>query len=112
MKLLSKLASFFGWSRKSEKYMAWIIICKRKTEYTSEGMTPETFVCGSLFGTEYEAKRHKESLEGDDGLEGYEIIDIVPIETTAQITVAKYDYRITPEHKKISVVYESLANEV
>ena len=108
MKIFSKLASIIGCSRKRQKHKVWVIIFKRKAEVTSENDVPETYICGNPFGTEYEAMRHKESLEKDDTLTGFKVIDIKPIETSEQITVARYDYNITPEHPKITIKYESL----
>lgn len=107
MKLLKRLKETFG-LKKRTKHKVWVVILKRKAEFTGEKDVAESYFCGSPFGTEYEARRHKESLEKDSEFTGFSVIDIQPIETNAPITVAKYNYDITPEHPKISVTYEEL----
>lgn len=107
MKILKKLASILGCSNKRDKKRVWIIILKRKAEFTSDNFVPESYVCSNMFASEYDALRHKESLE-KEMVTGFEVIDVMPIETAAPVTTAKYNYEISPEHPKISFIYEEV----
>lgn len=107
-KFFKKIAMALGLSKKSEKHMVWAILLKRKPELTNVNEVGETYICSSPFGTEYEALRHKESLEADGDFNGFDIIDVVSMETSAPVSVVKYDYTISEEHPKITVEYEEL----
>ena len=104
-KLFNKIAIWLG-LKKDDRHTVWAILFKRKAEFTKNGEVGETYLCGSPFGTEYEAMRHEETLKKE--LVGFDVIDIVPIKTDKDVTVAKYDYTISEEHPKATVEYEEL----
>ena len=105
-KLFKKLGIWLGFIKPSNTHRLWVILFKRKPELTNENEVGETYICSSPFGTEYEAMRHEESLKQE--LLGFDIIDICPIDTKADVTVAKYNYTINEEHPRITLEYEEL----
>ena len=107
-KIFKRIAIALGLAKRDGKHIVWAIMFKTKPELVKEGTVAETFLCGNLFGTEYEAMRHVESLMACNDVTGYDILGIVKIETKEDVTVTKYDYTITDEHPKITVEYEEL----
>lgn len=105
-RILHKIAVFLGLAKRKDTHTIWAIIFKRKAEFVNDNEVGETYICSSPFGTEYEAMRHEESLKQE--LMGFDIIDIVPIETKEQVSVARYNYTISEEHPKVTVEYEEL----
>lgn len=103
--MLRKLLELFG-CKHNDKKTFWVIVFKRKAEFTKDNELPETYVCSAPFGTEYEAMRHEESLKQE--LTGFDIVDICQVRTDADITVCKYDYTISEEHPRITVEYEEI----
>lgn len=104
--LIKKVAAMLGLRSESKRNVVWVILFRRKAEFTKEGDVGETYVCSSPFRSEWDALRHKESLEKE--LMGFDVIDIQRLETKADVSVAKYDYTISDEHPRVTVEYEEL----